>query len=192
LDQGIDCHNPGLSHGDILFDRTGTGSDRTYHDALPANRKSAPKYDHLTVIAGVDAVQRLSGLGQLCQISRRNIARASGECFVDGEINTADQGAVLTGERHQVPACINNRYVVGDADLFGFGLTCSQHTLRVWQRQGFKRLWHSVLPLLSLARSWLRAGKSFEGIGVFLDTSDAENDVKFDEFAEEGNRLTNE
>jgi hypothetical protein len=93
LDKRFDRHNPGLSHCDVLFDCTRTRSDRTNHDALPPNRKSAPKYDNLTVVTAVDTVQRLSWLRQLSEISRRNIASASGECFVDGQINTADQGA---------------------------------------------------------------------------------------------------
>jgi hypothetical protein len=59
--------NGSLGHFDILFDPARTGSNRTNHDALPPNRKSAPKYSNLIV---VDAVQRLFWPSQFCEISR--------------------------------------------------------------------------------------------------------------------------
>jgi len=65
LDGRFDRPNCGLGHFDILFDRARAGSDRTNHDALLPNRKSAPKYDNLTVVAAVDAVQGFSWLSQL-------------------------------------------------------------------------------------------------------------------------------
>jgi hypothetical protein len=102
LDGRFDRPNRGLGYFDILFDRARTGSDRTNHDTLTANWKSAPKYDNLTLVAAVDAVERFFWLSQLGENSRRNLEYASGECFLDGEINTADQGAVLTRESQQV------------------------------------------------------------------------------------------
>jgi hypothetical protein len=61
----LDRPNCGHGHFEILFDRARTGSDRPNHDALPPNRKSAPKYDNLTVVAAVDTVERFSWLSQL-------------------------------------------------------------------------------------------------------------------------------
>jgi hypothetical protein len=55
LNGRFDRPNGCLRHLDILFDGTRTGSDRTNHDALAPNRKSAPKYDDLTFVAAVDA-----------------------------------------------------------------------------------------------------------------------------------------
>jgi hypothetical protein len=65
LDERFDRPSGCLSHFDILFDRARTGSDRTNHDAFPPDRKAAPKYDNLTTVAALDAVQRLSWLSQL-------------------------------------------------------------------------------------------------------------------------------
>jgi hypothetical protein len=61
LDGRFDRPDCGLGHFDILFDRPRTGSDRTNHDALPPSRKSAPKYDNLTVVADVNAVEGSPG-----------------------------------------------------------------------------------------------------------------------------------
>jgi hypothetical protein len=68
--------------------------------------------------------------------------------FWDGEINTADQGAVLTRGSQQVPSRIHDRNIVGDADLIGFGFNCCKHTLRFLQRTEFRMFSPWCLPLL--------------------------------------------
>src|SRR6516165_5650164 len=84
-----------LRHGDILFDRSGTRSNRTHDVAVDPDRQAATEDHDLAVIALLDPEKRRAGLRHLRQVRGALVEDSRRHSLADGEIDASDQSAVL-------------------------------------------------------------------------------------------------
>ena len=121
------CSDSRLCNRDVLFNGAGACSDRTDDGSVQDDGYSAAEDDDLSRVAFLNAEERPSGLRKSREVRGRFIEDSGCDRLVDGEVDAADERAVLAQECHQVTAGIDHGDAVGNAQTCGLGLGCRQH-----------------------------------------------------------------
>ena len=89
------CSDSRLCNRNVLFNGAGTCSDRTDDGSVQNDGYSAPEDNDPARIGYLNAGERLSRLGESCEVRGRFIEDSGCGRFVDGEVDTPDERAVL-------------------------------------------------------------------------------------------------
>src|SRR5262245_24641135 len=87
-----------LCNRNVLFNGAGTCSDRTDDGSAQNDGYSAPEDDDLSRIGYLNAGERLSRLGESCEVRGRFIEDSGCDRLVNSEVDAADERAVLAQE----------------------------------------------------------------------------------------------
>src|SRR5262249_45803103 len=94
------CSDSRLCNRNVLFNSAGTCSDRTDDGSVQNDGYSAAEDDHLSRVALLNAEKRLSRLRESREVGGGFIEDSGGGRLVHGEVDAADERAVLTHEGH--------------------------------------------------------------------------------------------
>src|SRR5215471_18206970 len=92
------CSDSGLCNRNVLFNRAGACSDCTDDSSVQNDRYSTAEDDDLSRVAFLNAEERLSRLRQGREVRGRFIEDSCCGRLVDGEVDAADERAVLAYE----------------------------------------------------------------------------------------------
>src|SRR5262245_47549109 len=140
--QSRDCR---LYDFDVLLDGPGAGSNCSNNVSAGPDRNSAAENDDLTGIALLDPVEWLPWLREPCHIRGRLVEEPRCYRLVDGEVDAADEPAILANEGHQVAPSIDHRDVVSDSEARGLRLRGGQHSLCILEGNGVVLSWHGII-----------------------------------------------
>ena len=94
------CSDSRLCDRNVLLNTAGTCSDRTDDGSVQNDGYSAAEDDDLSRIALLNAEKRLSRLRESREVRGRFIEDSGCGRLVDGEVDAADERAVLAYEGH--------------------------------------------------------------------------------------------
>src|SRR5215510_10327592 len=94
------CSDSRLCNRNVLFNGAGTCADRTDDSSVQNDRHSAAEDDDVSRVAFLNAEERLSRLRESREIRGRFIEDSGCSSLVDGEVDAADERAVLAYEGH--------------------------------------------------------------------------------------------
>src|SRR5215831_2567085 len=94
------CSDSRLCNRNVLFNGAGTCSDRTYDGSVQNDGYSAAEDDDLSRVAFLNAEERLSRLRESREVRGLFIEDSGCSSLVDGEVDAADERAVLAHEGH--------------------------------------------------------------------------------------------
>src|SRR5215831_6429881 len=89
------CSDSRLGNRNVLFNGAGTCSDRTDDGSVQNDGYSAAEDDDLSRVAFLNAEERLSRLRECREVRGRFIEDSGCGRLVDGEVDAADERAVL-------------------------------------------------------------------------------------------------
>ena len=95
------------------------------------DRHAATEDHDLAVVGLLDAVERRARLRHGCEVRGALVEDARRDRLADGKLDTADQGAVLSGKRQQRAAGVDDCDIVGNPQARGPGFAGGQHSLGV-------------------------------------------------------------
>src|SRR5262249_46721238 len=108
------CGNCRLGNRNVLLNGSGARSYGTDDAPVEHDGYAAAEDDNLAGITFLNTEQWLTRLRQACQIRGRLIEDSGRYRLIDGKVDTANEGAILAYEGHQVAASIDHSNVVSD------------------------------------------------------------------------------
>src|SRR5262245_4118992 len=94
------CSDSRLGNRNVPFNGAGTCSDRTHDGSVQNDGYSAAENDDLSCVGLLNAEERLSRLRESREIRGPFVEDSGCGRLVDGEVDAADERAVLAQEAH--------------------------------------------------------------------------------------------
>src|SRR5262249_10273364 len=142
IGQRSDCR---IGNFDILLNRAGAGADRAHDIAARHDRDTAAEYNDLARIAFLNTKKWPAGLCERRELGRGLVEESRSHRLVDREINAADESAILTYERHQMPPGVDNGDVVCYAEARSLCFGGRKHALCIGEGKRHVLFRHRVL-----------------------------------------------